>query len=98
MTKYYIDVENNYIGAFSMLPVDYVEPDHPDVPINAVEVPNPPEDGRQKWTGEGWGSKPVDVDPQLEFESAIAAATTIAGLKAALLGTGGTAKAKGGSK
>lgn len=42
--------------------------------------------------------RPIVPDPQVEFEAAIAAATTIAGLKAALLGTGGNAKAKGGVK
>jgi len=39
--KYYIDADNNYIGAF-----DGVNP-----PKGSIEVPSPPGDARQKWDG-----------------------------------------------
>jgi hypothetical protein len=45
MTKYFIDLAGNYIGAF-----DGAEP-----PIGAVEVPVAPDDARQPWLGDRWG-------------------------------------------
>ena len=46
MTKYFVDHAGNYIGAF-----DGAEP-----PKGAIEVPSAPEDARQPWLGDSWGS------------------------------------------
>ena len=43
-TKYYADAQGNYIGGYEG-----------SVPPNgAIEVPTPPDDGRQKWIGGAW--------------------------------------------
>ena len=44
--KYYIDINNNYIGAFSE--------GNPAIPQEAIEVDSPPADARQKWNGLGY--------------------------------------------
>lgn len=44
MTKYYADLEGNYIGGF-----DGVE-----APTDSVEVAQPPEHGLDKWNGAEW--------------------------------------------
>jgi hypothetical protein len=44
MTKYYIDINNNYLGGF-----DGVAP-----PTGATEVSSAPDDARQKWNGSSW--------------------------------------------
>ena len=46
MTKFFVDVDGNYLGGF-----DGAEP-----PIGAVEVPNAPEHASQKRVGNAWGS------------------------------------------
>lgn len=45
MTKYFVDMAGNYIGAF-----DGAEP-----PASSIEVPGAPEDARQPWLGDRWG-------------------------------------------
>lgn len=50
-TRYAVDAAGNYIGAFVGL----------DIPEGSIEVPFPPEDARQKWLGEAWGTIPADV-------------------------------------
>ena len=64
----------------------------PDNTAVAVHVPpNPaPESGKQKWLGKKWSPLPPPApNPAAELEMAIASASTLAGLKKALLGTGG---------
>ena len=51
MTKYYIDQGGQFIGSY-----DGAAP-----PEGAIEVPYPPDDARQPWTGEGWGPIPTQV-------------------------------------
>lgn len=48
--KYIVDGDGVYLGAFQGLG-----------PEGGIEVEIPPEDGRQLWDGEAWGSIPVDV-------------------------------------
>ncbi len=43
--KYYVDQEGKYLGGWDQNP-----------PQGAVEVPYPPPDARQGWTGEDWGA------------------------------------------
>jgi hypothetical protein len=43
-------IESRYIGGTD-----------DELPEGAVEVPGPPEDARQPWTGEGWGEVPPVV-------------------------------------
>lgn len=53
MTKYFINSEGGYVGAF-----DGAAP-----PIRSVEVPIPPEDARQRWdlAARAWGPVPPHV-------------------------------------
>lgn len=44
MTKYYVDINGNYLGGF-----DGAEP-----PQGAIEVSNPPENGNDTWNGNTW--------------------------------------------
>lgn len=44
MTKYFVDTQGNYIGGF--------EGSSP--PAGAIEIPSPPDDGRQKWVNNAW--------------------------------------------
>ena len=44
MTKYYADVNGNYLGGF----------DGADSPVSAVEVPKPPAHGWDKWVNGAW--------------------------------------------
>ncbi len=46
MTKYYVKANGDYIGGF--------DGDDASPPAGAVEVPAPPPDGRQKWSGTEW--------------------------------------------
>jgi hypothetical protein len=45
MTKYFVDMAGNYIGAF-----DGAEP-----PASSIEAPSAPDDARQPWLGDRWG-------------------------------------------
>lgn len=51
-TKYFVDADGKYIGAFTG-----VEP-----PDGAVEVPVAPSDARQMWNNEAWGDIVQDID------------------------------------
>jgi len=56
-TRYYVDANGNYLGGFAG-----AEP-----PAGSVEVPAPPQDARQIWSGGVWGAIPVtlaDVTPR----------------------------------
>ena len=44
MTKYYVDLSGNYLGGF-----DGSQP-----PPSAIEIPNPPEHGWDKWINGAW--------------------------------------------
>lgn len=44
MTKWFVDPSGNYIGGFDGYPP----------PVGSVEVPSPPDDGRQKWVNNAW--------------------------------------------
>jgi hypothetical protein len=68
--KHFIDSEGKYLGAFAGLSVrtvndkgdledEYIE--MPELPLDAIEVPEPPEDGRQIWdiNTKLWGPKPA---------------------------------------
>lgn len=66
MTKYFIDADNNYIGGF--------EGEGAEPPKNAIEVPLPPDDARQKWNGSAWDALKVDErksQSQMDKEDAI---------------------------
>lgn len=70
MTKYYVDAQGNYIGGF-----DGVAP-----PANTVEVPNAPDDARQKWSGGQWQTLPANqqsVDDQAALNAALTAQGSI---------------------
>ena len=43
-TRFFVDPDGNYLGGF----------DGADPPPLAIEVPGPPDDGRQKWSGTEW--------------------------------------------
>ena len=58
MTKYYVDVNGNYLGGF-----DGVE-----APNGSVEVAQPPEHGLDIWTGSAW-VKPLPTAEQLAIEA-----------------------------
>jgi len=51
MTKYYVDNAGAYIGGF----------DGANPPAGAVEVPTPPADARQVWSGNAWQA--VELSP-----------------------------------
>lgn len=53
--KYYIDKNNNYVGAFD----SGSNKKHRLVPAGAIEVAFPPDDARQKWNGAGYDVAPV---------------------------------------
>lgn len=85
-TKYYVDAEGNYIGGF-----DGVDP-----PEGAIEVPEAPEDARQKWVNGAWGH---DLEAAAAFKIAaidrkrdeiLKAGKLYAGLHVALLDKNGT--------
>lgn len=62
MTKYYVDIDGNYLGGF-----DGVRP-----PSGSLEVPNPPEDGRSKWVDGSWGDPVLSNEEQIaELEGSI---------------------------
>ena len=44
MTKYYVDINGNYLGGF----------DGVDAPDGSIEVENAPNHGLDKWNGEKW--------------------------------------------
>jgi len=48
--KYYIDAAGNYLGGWDGTP-----------PVDAIEVPTPPNDARQLWSGDRWGGIPLGV-------------------------------------
>jgi hypothetical protein len=71
MTRFYIDGEGRYLGAFDGTYVPG-EPDEegnptdpvyvfPELPEGAVEVPSAPADARQIWSNGAWGDVPVII-------------------------------------
>jgi len=62
-TKYYRDADGNYLGAWTTVRDGDRWVDHPDVPQDAIEVDQPPTDGRQKWdeVAGDWGPIPPTV-------------------------------------
>lgn len=50
-TQYFVDSNGRFLGGFSD-----AEP-----PENSIEVPSPPDDGRQKWDGAQW--LPLEAEP-----------------------------------
>jgi len=58
MTKYYVDLDGGYIGGF-----DGAKP-----PAGAIEVPEPPDDARQKWDGTKWLAAPPAEMPEISAE------------------------------
>lgn len=59
MTKFFVDSEGNYLGAF-----DGAEP-----PVGAIEVFDPPTDGRQKYIGGRWST--LDAERKLVAKSVV---------------------------
>lgn len=51
MTKYYVDINGDYIGAF-----DGATP-----PDGSIEVPEPPKDARQVWSNNTWQPLSADI-------------------------------------
>lgn len=78
MTKYFVDGDGVYLGGF-----DGAEP-----PEGAIEVPEPPDDGRQIWNGSAWEPVAAEVeavaDPLADLNEAVKALSDrIAALEAA---------------
>lgn len=65
MTKYFVDINGNYIGGF-----DGASP-----PIGSIEVPNPPQDGRQKWVNNAWAALNPALNTTVDQERLNAALT-----------------------
>jgi len=62
MAKFYIDSNNNYLGAY-----EGAQP-----PIGSIEVPNAPKDARCKWDGSKWLDPVIGVKEreQLDLQKA----------------------------
>lgn len=82
---------------------DVILNDNETMPSNCVETVCPEGFYKPKWDGSTWveglsveeiATIPASIDADAELYSAIEAATTIAGLKAALLGQSTTHKSK----
>lgn len=95
--KFFVDVNGNYIGAFSgVQPDDLVEdidgeavvvtpaPIYPDVPDGAVEVPYPPHHAADVWTENGYDTSRRPPAPSPLQRLAAAAGMTSSELAAAL--------------
>lgn len=64
MEKFFVDENGNYLGVF----IGRIKNNNeiwPDFPNNGIEIPSPPQDGRQVWDfdTESWGAIPKDDLP-----------------------------------
>ena len=66
--KHYTDNNGKFIGTFEMhRDKEGNEPDHPDVPAGAQEVPKAPDDARQIWNGSDYDPvSAADLDAEKE--------------------------------
>jgi hypothetical protein len=61
MTKYFVDIEGNYIGGF-----DGATP-----PEGSIEVANPPEFGGDFWDGTQWQARNRPINTQQFFDDVV---------------------------
>lgn len=97
-TKYYRDADGNYLGAWTTVRDGDQWVDHPGAPEGAIEVDQPPTDGRQKWDSDAqaWvmplalraAGKIAAIDA--ERDRLLQAGKLYAGLHVALLDKHGT--------
>lgn len=57
-TKYYVDAQGNYLGAFVSLTDAEGVTHAPTPPMGAIEVPGGPNDGTDVWIGGAWQARP----------------------------------------
>jgi hypothetical protein len=75
VTRYFVDAEGNYLGAYAVKT-------EAELPAGGIEVKDPPADARQKWTGKKWGPAPppLDPDPAQKLAAFLAANPDVAAL------------------
>jgi hypothetical protein len=78
--RIFVNADGKLIGVYVDAPENFVPPQ------GAIEVPNQPQDGRQKWDGEKW--LPVEFT-SMEQILALEAQITPRRMREALLGTDG---------